>query len=206
LTEKHKTSLREREEDIRFVMNKIKTLAINEDDDDEKEEEDDKPNTVSVKEANEIEECLNKKLSEILPELEGDKIIQIGTTIHIYGNDKIIHKNIVTLDTCDEIEDAKVISCKTEKELLLTWKKELINIDPDIIIGYNIWGFDIEYIWNRTKEWGITTRFATGFGKTITREINLIDQKLSSVAMRIIFSCGSAAIFCHRFAAVSSLW
>jgi len=184
LTEKHKTALREREEDLRFVMNKIKTLAINEDDDDdEKEEDDEKPNSVSVKEANEIEECLNKKLSEILPELEGDKIIQIGTTIHIYGSDTIIHKNIVTLDTCDEIEDAKVISCKTEKELLLTWKKELINIDPDIIIGYNIWGFDIEYIWNRTKECGITTRFATGFGKTITREISLIDQKLSSSAL-----------------------
>jgi len=186
LTEKQKTTLREREEDLRFVLNKIKTITINEDDDDEKEDkedDDEKPNSLSVKEANEIEECLNKKLCEILPELEGDKIIQIGTTIHIYGNDNIVYKNIITLDTCDEIEDACVISCKTEDKLLLRWKKEIMNIDPDIIIGYNIWGFDIEYIWNRAKECGITNKFAIGFGKTITRPISLIEQKLSSSAL-----------------------
>ena len=201
LTSEHKKKLYEREEDIRFVLNKVKSLVIvnidddididndidngngNDNDNDNDNDEIGKKNNISVKEANEIEEALNKKLCDILPELEGDKIIQIGTTVHIYGSDDIIYKSIVSLDTCDDIEDAKVISCKTEKELILKWKKEIMNINPDIIIGYNIWGFDMEYIWNRAKEENIIKQFAIGLGKTITREVSLIEQKLSSSAL-----------------------
>jgi DNA polymerase elongation subunit (family B) len=193
LTFEHKKKLYEREEDIRFILNKIKSLSIpslntgdDDEDDDGNDDEEEKPEkkiNISVKEANEIEEALNKKLSDILPELEGDKIIQIGTTVHIYGSDEIVYKSIVSLDTCDEIENTTVISCKTEKDLLMKWKKELMNINPDILIGYNIWGFDMEYIWNRAKEENIIKSFAIGLGKTITREITLIDQKLSSSAL-----------------------
>ena len=194
LTSEHKNKLYEHEEDIRFILNKVKSLVIaNIEDDDndgndndngnDEEDEPEKKINISVKEANEIEEALNKKLSDILPELEGDKIIQIGTTVHIYGSDDIIYKSIISLDTCDDIEDAKVISCKTEKELILKWKTEIMNINPDIIIGYNIWGFDMEYIWNRAKEENIIKRFALGLGKTLTREVTLIEQKLSSSAL-----------------------
>jgi DNA polymerase elongation subunit (family B) len=199
LTSIHKTKLYEHEEDIRFILNKVKSLPslviLNDDDDDDIDndndneddnEDDEKPekkNNISVKEANEIEEALNQKLSDILPELEGDKIIQIGTTVHIYGSDDIIYKSIVSLDTCDDIENATVISCKTEKDLILKWKKEIMNINPDIIIGYNIWGFDMEYIWNRAKEENIIKELALGLGRTITREITLIEQKLSSSAL-----------------------
>jgi|688.fasta_scaffold58081_2 DNA polymerase elongation subunit (family B) len=189
LTSEHKNKLNEHEEDIRFILNKVKSIVIMNDDDDndndneDDEDEPDKKNNISVKEANEIEEALNKKLSDILPELEGDKIIQIGTTVHIYGSDDIIYKSIISLDTCDDIENSKVISCKTEKDLILKWKTEIMNINPDIIIGYNIWGFDMEYIWNRAKEENIIKRFALGLGKTLTREVTLIEQKLSSSAL-----------------------
>ena len=186
LKSEHKVKLQEHEDDIRFILNKVKTLAIVNDDDDDEIEDDEEPekkNNITVKEANEIEEALNKKLCDILPELEGDKIIQIGTTVHIYGCDDIIYKSIVSLDTCDDIEGSTVISCKTEKELLLKWKNEMMNINPDIIIGYNIWGFDMEYIWNRAKEENIIKQFASGFGRTVSREITLIEQKLSSSAL-----------------------
>ena len=186
LTTEHKSKLYEREEDIRFILNKVKSLAIVNDEDDDEIEEDEEPvkkNNITVKEANEIEEALNNKLSNILPELEGDKIIQIGTTVHIYGCDDIIYKSIVSLNTCDDIEGSTVISCKTEKDLLLKWKMEMMKINPDIIIGYNIWGFDMDYIWNRAKEENIIKQFACGLGRTISREITLIEQKLSSSAL-----------------------
>jgi DNA polymerase elongation subunit (family B) len=186
LKSEHKLKLQEHEEDIRFILNKVKTLAIVNDDEDDEIEDDDEPekkNNITVKEANEIEEALNKKLCDILPELEGDKIIQIGTTVHIYGTDDIIYKSIISLDTCDDIEGSTVISCKTEKDLLLKWKLEMMNINPDIIIGYNIWGFDMEYIWNRAKEENVIKQFASGFGRTVSREITLIEQKLSSSAL-----------------------
>ncbi len=191
LTTEHIRKLNEREIDIRFILNKMKTLEVIEVDidDNDNDEEEDSENTkkkainISVKEANEIEEALNAKLCDILPPLEGDKIIQIGTTIHIYGSDEIIYKSIISLNSCDDIENTNVISCNNEKDLLLKWKNEIMKINPDIMIGYNIWGFDMEYIWNRAIENNIEKKFARGFGRTIDREIKLVEQKLSSSAL-----------------------
>jgi DNA polymerase elongation subunit (family B) len=182
LTKNQISKLYEREMDIRFILNKFKSLQIA-DDEIEEDEEDNKAVKMSVKEANEIEEALNSRLCEILPELEGDKIIQIGTTIHKYGSDDITYKSLISLNDCDEFEGTTVISCKTEKELLLKWKNEIIKINPDIIIGYNIWGFDMEYIWKRAIENDVEKKFARGFGKTIDRDIKMVEQQLSSSAL-----------------------
>jgi len=181
-----KEKLKSHEDDIRFILNRVKTIDAssgdNEDDDDE--EDDDKPQRkITTKEINEIEECLNLKLTKLLPELKGDEIIQIGTTVNKYGSDEIIYKNIITLDTCDEIEDTEVISCKTEADLLLAWKRLMMKLNPDILIGYNIWGFDIEYIWNRCKETGILEKFRVGLGRLRNRKCVLTEQKLTSSAM-----------------------
>lgn len=95
----------------------------------------------------------------IFPELEGDKIIQIGTTTHIYGEKECNYKNIITLGTCELIDNVEVQSCSTERELLLKWRDLIIKLDPDIITGYNILGFDMSYLYERTKQLGITKEF-----------------------------------------------
>jgi len=170
------------EPSIRFILNKIKSNDIIINDDDEDDEEDNYKKLTS-KEYNEIEDTLNIKLSEFLPPLEGDKIIQIGTTVHKFGSDDIIYKNIITLDTCDEIPNVDVKTCKTEADLLISWKRLMTKLNPDIIIGYNIWGFDIEYIWDRSKEVGINNKFKVGLGRICNRICNLTEQKLSSSAL-----------------------
>ena len=98
--------------------------------------------------ANQLEQLFN----EHLPELQGDKIIQIGSTVHTYGQTQCSYKNIITLDTCDDIPGVDVFSCKTEKEMIKEWCKLINRIDPDIITGYNILGFDFEYIFKRASE------------------------------------------------------
>lgn len=183
---KVKEILKTNEASIRFLLNKVKNTDINvndDEDDDDGEDEIENSKKLTSKEYNDIEDALNSKLSEILPALEGDKIIQIGTTIHTFGSDDIIYKNIITLDTCDEIPDVDVKSCKTEAELLISWKRLMSKLNPDIIIGYNIWGFDIEYIWDRTVELGINKSFKMGLGRIINRNCNLVEQKLSSSAL-----------------------
>lgn len=153
----------------------------NEDIDDNEEESDD--SNMTIAQLNEEEYKIAKILDKILIPLEGDKIIQIGTTVHLYGSDKIIYKNIITLDSCDLIDDCVVESCKTEKELLIKWKNLMNELNSDIVTGYNIFGFDMPYIWDRAIELGIKEEFEIGWGRIFGRKTALIEQKLSSSAL-----------------------
>jgi len=89
------------------------------------------------------------------PQLEGDKVTFIGSTFLRYGDEKPYLNNCLALNTCDnvdEIENTEIESFKTERELLMAWKKLILKEDPDIIIGYNIFGFDYQFIHIRAQE------------------------------------------------------
>jgi DNA polymerase elongation subunit (family B) len=163
------------------ILNKIADITVDSDD----EDDDDKKATkrITVKEQNVLEGKLNRLLSDILPPLKGDKVIQIGTTVHRYGSDEIIYKNIITLNTCNPIENTDVITCKTEKEVLMQWKNLMVSLNPDVLTGYNIFGFDMEYIWVRAQENNIIDEFSCGLGRKITRKCTLVRQELSSSAL-----------------------
>ena len=118
-----------------------------------------------------------------LPELEGDQVIQIGTTVHRYGSDEIVYRHIVTLNTCDDIEGSAVEYYDTEEAMLDAWKYFITKLDPDILTGYNIFGFDMKYIWERAKELGMDTEFGTGLGRLSERQTTLLEQRLSSSAL-----------------------
>ena len=157
-----------------------------EDEDEDEDEEDDddiKGNKMTVRELNAQELKLTDILTNTLVPLEGDKIIQIGTTVHIYGSDNIVYKNIITLNSCDKIEGCDVEHYDTEKEVLIKWKELMNNLNSDIITGYNIFGFDMEYIWQRATELNIMENFTMGFGRLITRKASLVELKLSSSAL-----------------------
>lgn len=86
-----------------------------------------------------------------VPENPDNPIIQIGTVIQDYKNPDKFIKHIITLKKCNPIKDTIVICCETEKELLLTWRQLLEESDPDIIYGYNIFGFDLNYLMVRAE-------------------------------------------------------
>lgn len=118
-----------------------------------------------------------------LPELEGDQLIQIGTTVHKYGSDDIVYRHIVTLNSCNTIENADVVVCDTEDEVILAWKEMLHRLDPDILTGYNIFGFDMKYMWERAQEVGVDETFSVGLGRLNKRKCVLDERKLSSSAL-----------------------
>jgi len=165
------------------MLNIIEEISETDTDDIDDENENDDKKKLTVGEINKLEDKLNKLLTESLPALEGDKIIQIGTTVHKYGSDEIIYRNIVSLNTCDPIENCDIIECKTEKRLVKEWKRIITELNPDILIGYNIFGFDMDYIWTRTIELGIENDFKLGLGKKINRNSTLHKQELSSSAL-----------------------
>jgi DNA polymerase elongation subunit (family B) len=96
-----------------------------------------------------IETYSSKLVSMPDPDLPQDEVFQIGCTIRTIGG-KII-KYILTLKECDEIEDVIVIKCKSERILLTDFAKLIRQHDPDLIIGYNIYGFDYQYIIKRAE-------------------------------------------------------
>ena len=168
-------------DEIIEILNKIADIADDSDDEDEDEKKAIKP--ITLKEQNVLEGKLNALLSDILPPLKGDKIIQIGTTVHRYGSDEIIYKNIITLNSCASIENTDVIACQSEKDVLMQWKNLMISLNPDVLTGYNIFGFDMEYIWIRAQENSIIDEFSRGLGRKITRKCTLVRQELSSSAL-----------------------
>jgi DNA polymerase elongation subunit (family B) len=122
-------------------------------------------------------------LTKHLPALAGDPVIQIGTTVHRYGSDQIIYRHIATYKSCADIPDAEVEAKKKESECIMAWKDMITRLDPDIITGYNIFGFDAKYIADRARELGIYDEFVFGLGRLKNRHCDLEERKLSSSAL-----------------------
>lgn len=129
-------------------------------------------------------ECTSGDGSFPQPDREADQIIQIGTTVYIQGldNEKKVLKHIVTLNTCDNIDGVIVEHYETESEVLLAWMKFIQKLDPDIITGYNIFGFDFEYMYERSRYLDIESEFCQ-LGRLNDIPSELMKKRLSSSAL-----------------------
>ena len=103
-------------------------------------------------------EYLNNSLSDTIvspfPELEGDKVTFIGSTFMNYGEKDPYMSHCAVLDTCAELpgNNIHIDSYKTEREVLVAWTSLIQKENPDIIIGYNIFGFDYTFMFQRAEE------------------------------------------------------
>jgi DNA polymerase elongation subunit (family B) len=109
---------------------------------------------------------LNKSLSEkarpnAFPSLEGDKVTFIGSTFLKAGEKEPYLNHCIVLNTCGTVplENCKVESYQTENQVLTAWTNLIQRENPDIIIGYNIFGFDYAFMFNRAIENGCITEF-----------------------------------------------
>jgi DNA polymerase delta subunit 1 len=130
---------------------------------------------------NEQRETIHKWIG-ILPKLKGDPIIQIGTTVHRYGERECSYKSIITVGSCDPIEGVEVVACETEREMMLKWRDLIEKLDPDVITGYNIFGFDFWFLYERARELGLEEQFCK-LGKTLGRKSEYVEKSLSSSAL-----------------------
>jgi DNA polymerase elongation subunit (family B) len=103
---------------------------------------------------------LNESL-EIFPKLEGDKVTFIGSTFMNYGNSDPHMNHCIVLNTCSKLSiENSIVECyDTEKEVLLAWQQLVQKENPDIVIGYNIFGFDYEFMFRRSQENNCTEEF-----------------------------------------------
>jgi DNA polymerase elongation subunit (family B) len=95
---------------------------------------------------------IDSNLTKLFPPLKGDEVTFIGSTFIKYGEKEPYLNNCLVLGDCDEIEGAVIETAKTEKDLLMMWAELIREENPDIIIGYNIFGFDYEFMFRRAQE------------------------------------------------------
>ena len=97
---------------------------------------------------------LNISLNAVFPRLEGDKVTFIGSTFTKYGEQEPYLNHCAVLNTCENMpmENSVIESYSSEKEVLLAWTNLIQKENPDIIIGYNIFGFDYEFMFRRAEE------------------------------------------------------
>lgn len=97
---------------------------------------------------------LNISLNSKFPKLEGDKCTFIGSTFMNYGNSEPHLNHCIVLNTCSQmpIENSVIETYDTERDVLLAWQNLVQRENPDIIIGYNIFGFDYNFMFKRSEE------------------------------------------------------
>jgi DNA polymerase elongation subunit (family B) len=115
---------------------------------------------------------INEILTTILPPLEGDKVTFIGSTFIKFGEAEPYLNHCLVLGSCDDVQDVTIKTVNTEAELITNWVDLITKEDPDIIIGYNIFGFDYEFLFRRSQETFCERKFLS-----LSRNINEICAK-----------------------------
>ena len=111
------------------------------------------------------------------PKNPKDVVFQIGMTTKAFGQDGYLDRKCLCLK---ETAGPDVECFKTEKELLEAFEKYLIKTDPDIITGWNIFGFDLEFLIVRaTIHCGLSPVWGRIRGDVAT----LVEKNLSSSAL-----------------------
>lgn len=107
-----------------------------------------------------------------------DCIFQIAFTTKLYGRPEIVDKVCMCYK---ETRGENVEWYNSEEKLLDAFVDRLIEVDPDVITGYNIFGFDLEYIWKRCEYRGVEKRVR--MGRLNGSECNFVAKRLSSGAL-----------------------
>ena len=96
--------------------------------------------------------------SGLFPQASKDPIIQIGVSYRWSHRmlDPVARLVFVLGDVAASDEaDVEFVACRTEKEMLQKFVAEIETENPDILCGYNIFGFDDAYLEGRAQALGI---------------------------------------------------
>lgn len=135
---------------------------------------------LQLDEVKELKSTLDTILSKTFPKVDGDKVTFIGSTFRIDGQDKPYLNHCLVLGECDGVDGSVIQPCKDEKTLLIEWTNIIQRENPDIIIGYNIFGFDYMFMFNRAVENGVDTNFLK-----LSRNINECSGKVDYATKKV---------------------
>jgi DNA polymerase delta subunit 1 len=106
-----------------------------------------------------------------------DVVFQIGMTTKEFGKDTWLDRKCLCLK---QTSGPDLESFETERELLDAFQKYLVKIDPDIITGWNIFGFDLEFLHVRAALRGASTVWGRIKDDPVEK---VVEKNLSSSAL-----------------------
>ena len=123
----------------------------------------------------------------------GDPIIQIGTTLWspaCKDTPEMVERHIFVLAegtaTCSDVPGATVHLCKKEGDMLSSWFAFMIEKKVNVFVGYNIFGFDERYVWQRLERLGLELSDPVQQLSCLWQEdkpMKLIEKRLASSAL-----------------------
>src|SRR5210317_987691 len=117
------------------------------------------------------------------PNVRDDACFQIAISLCKFGSAEPYDKTCLCYKKTDpNIEDSNVISFDTEREMLEAFQQYIHQKDIDIMTGWNIFGFDLDYIYTRAFIVGCNPEFFK-MGKLKSQECEITIKKLSSSAL-----------------------
>jgi DNA polymerase elongation subunit (family B) len=126
------------------------------------------------------------------PSIKGDEVTFIGSTFLKYGEKEPYLNHCLVVGSCDQVDGAVIESADTEKSLILKWTELIQKENPDIIIGYNIFGFDYEFMFQRAQENGCASKFLQlsrekgytpmKYDKSLEKEIPVLENTKIQIA------------------------
>jgi DNA polymerase delta subunit 1 len=111
------------------------------------------------------------------PKNPRDVVFQIGMTTREFGKEGWFDRKCLCLK---KTAGTDVESFDTEKELLKAFQTHLLKIDPDIITGWNIFGFDLEFLIVRAT---VQCGLSPVWGRLKGAIAELVEKNLSSSAL-----------------------
>ena len=116
-------------------------------------------------------------------DVKDDACFQIAVSLIHFGSDVPYDKTCFCYKKTDSnLDGCTIKSYDTEREMLMAFKEYLMEKDIDIITGWNIFGFDLEYIMKRA----VMTKCDQTFyemSKLKNHSCELVYKKLSSSAL-----------------------
>ena len=117
------------------------------------------------------------------PLIKDDACFQIAISLVKFGSTEVYDRTCLCFkQTGDNLEGCTIKSYDTENEMLMAFSKYLVEKDIDIITGWNIFGFDLNYIIQRALLNNCPPSFFQ-MSKLNGYKCNIKNKKLSSSAL-----------------------
>jgi len=116
-------------------------------------------------------------------DVRNDACFQIAISLTHFGSEIPYDKTCLCYKKTDpNLEGCTITSFATEREMLMAFREYIMRHDVDIITGWNIFGFDMEYIIKRARMTGCDSSFYE-LSKLKNHSCELKYKKLSSSAL-----------------------